>query len=138
MVKTGWNIRWRYAIVNAKESEQFRFQNLDVQTVFDVSRNIFKKNYGKIEEIYCEQEIDSELGLVIGTITESKELINHALERKGGRIDMCNEIPKIWISLHISIISFSFFTTSESTWNNLFLPDSQFPSEQILCPVPLF
>lgn len=53
-----------------------------MQTVFDVSRNIFKKNYGRIEDIYREQEIDSELGLVIGTITESKELINHALERK--------------------------------------------------------
>ena len=66
-----------------------------MKTVFDVSRNIFKKNYGKIEDIYREQEIDSELGIVIGTITESIELINHALERKGGRMNMCTALEEL-------------------------------------------
>ena len=86
---------YKMNLIQVRESEQLRFQNPDVQTVFDVSRNIFKKNYGKIEDIYREQEIDSELGLVIGTITESKELINHALERKGGRMNMCTALEEL-------------------------------------------
>ena len=52
---------YKMNLIQVRESEQLRFQNPDVQTVFDVSRNIFKKNYGKIEDIYREQEIDSEL-----------------------------------------------------------------------------
>lgn len=86
---------YKMNLIQVRESEQLRFQNPDVQTVFDVSRNIFKKNYGRIEDIYREQEIDSELGLVIGTITESKELINHALERKGGRMNMCTALEEL-------------------------------------------
>lgn len=86
---------YKMNLIQVRESEQLRFQNPDVKTVFDVSRNIFKKNYGKIEDIYREQEIDSELGLVIGTITESKELINHALERKGGRMNMCTALEEL-------------------------------------------
>ena len=86
---------YKMNLIQVRESEQLRFQNPDVQTVFDVSRNIFKKNYGKIEDIYREREIDSELGLVIGTITESKELINHTLERKGGRMNMCTALEEL-------------------------------------------
>lgn len=86
---------YKMNLIQVRESEQLRFQNPDVQIVFDVSRNIFKKNYGRIEDIYRKQEIDSELGLVIGTITESKELINHALERKGGRMNMCTALEEL-------------------------------------------
>lgn len=86
---------YKMNLIQVRESDQFRFRNPDVQTVFDVSRNIFKKNYEKIEGIYREQEIDSELGIVIGTITESKEFINHALERKGGRMNMCAALEEL-------------------------------------------
>ena len=86
---------YKMNLIQVRESDQFRLRNPDVQTVFDVSRNIFKKNYEKIEGIYREQEIDSELGIVIGTITESKEFINHALERKGGRMNMCAALEEL-------------------------------------------
>lgn len=86
---------YRMTLIQVRESEQFRFQNEDVRTVFEVSRDIFKKDYAKIEDIYREREIDSELGLVIGAITESKELINHALERKGGRMNMCTALEEL-------------------------------------------
>lgn len=58
-------------------------------------RNIFKREYGKISDVYKNQEIDSELGLVIGAITESQELINQALERKGGRMNMCKALEEL-------------------------------------------
>lgn len=86
---------YKMNLIQVRESEQLRFQNEDVSTVFEVSRNIFKKDYEKIEDIYREREIDSELGLVIGAITESKELINHALKRKGGRMNMCTALEEL-------------------------------------------
>jgi len=86
---------YRMNLIQVRESEQLRFRNKDVHTVFEVSRNIFKKDYGKIGDIYRDREIDPELGLVIGTITESKELINHALERKGGRMNMCTALEEL-------------------------------------------
>ena len=82
-------------LVQVRDSENLRFQNPDVRTVFEVSRNIFKKEYGKIEEIYREQDIDSELGIVIGSITDSRELINLALKRKGGRMNMCTALEEL-------------------------------------------
>ena len=82
-------------LVQVRDSENLRFQNPDVRTVFEVSRNIFKKEYGKIEEIYREQDIDSELGIVIGSITDSRELVNLALKRKGGRMNMCTALEEL-------------------------------------------
>ena len=46
---------------------------------------------------YKDQAISTELGLVIGAITESQQLIDHALEleQKGGRINMCNALEEL-------------------------------------------
>ena len=86
---------YRMNLLQVRDSGQFNFQNEDVRTVFEVSRNIFKRDYKKITDTYQEREIDSELGLVIGTITESQELINQALERKGGRMNMCTALEEL-------------------------------------------
>ena len=86
---------YRMNLIQVRESEQLKFQNEDVCTVFEVSRNIFKGDYGKIEDIYRDREIDPELGIVIGAITESKELINHALEKRGGKMNMCTALEEL-------------------------------------------
>ena len=82
-------------LVQVRESEKFSFQNRDVRTVFEISRNIFKKDYAKIRNIYREQEIDAQLGIVIGSITDSRDLINHALKKKGGRMNMCTALEEL-------------------------------------------
>ena len=86
---------YRMNFIQVWDSGQFNFKNPDVRTVFEVSRNIFKREYNKITDVYKNREIDSELGLVIGAITESKELINQALERKGGRMNMCKALEEL-------------------------------------------
>lgn len=86
---------YKMNLIQVRESESFQFHNADVQTVFDVSRHILKGDYEKITDLYSGQEIDSELGLVIGAITESRELMNHALERKGGRMNMCSALEQL-------------------------------------------
>ena len=69
----------------------------DVDTVLDVSRAIYARDYQKINRKYKDQAISTDLGLVIGAITESQQLIDHALEleRKGGRVDMCNALEEL-------------------------------------------
>lgn len=57
---------------------------------------IYEKKYGKITSIYKDQRITSELGIVIGAITESQELINYAATLgKGGQIDMCTALKEL-------------------------------------------
>ena len=47
--------------------------------------------------MYRDKELPSDLGLVIGAITESQQLINHALEseQKGGQVNMCNALEEL-------------------------------------------
>ena len=47
-------------------------------------------------EVYSQQAFPAELGIVIGAITESQELIDHAVEseRKGGKINMCTALEE--------------------------------------------
>lgn len=86
---------YKMNLIQVRDSEQFHFENPGVHAVFEVCRNIFKREYEKISDVYKNQEIDSELGLVIGAITESQELINQALERKGGRMNMCKALEEL-------------------------------------------
>ena len=58
------------------------FHNSDVDTVFDISRTLYERNFEKINTIYKEKSIPAELGLVIGAITESQKLINLATVSK--------------------------------------------------------
>lgn len=73
---------YKMNLIQVRDSEKFHFKNPDVHAVFEVSRNIFKREYGKISDVYKNQEIDSEIGLVIGAITESQEIMNQALKQK--------------------------------------------------------
>ena len=56
-----------------------------------------QKNYEKIREMYQDQETSASLGLVIGAVTESQQLIDHALrsEQEGGPMNMCNALEEL-------------------------------------------
>ena len=88
---------YRMNLIQVRSSESLRFSNPDVNTVFDVSRSIYERDYAKIRDVYRDKELPSDLGLVIGAITESQQLINHALEseQKGGQVNMCNALEEL-------------------------------------------
>lgn len=88
---------YRMNLIQVRSSESLRFSNSDVNIVFDVSRSIYARDYMKIKEVYRNHDIPADLGLVIGAITESQKLIDHALEseQKGGRINMCNALEEL-------------------------------------------
>ena len=57
---------------------------------------IYGKNYGKITSIYKDQNLTNELGIVIGAITGSQELINYAAsEKEGGQFNMCTALDEL-------------------------------------------
>ena len=88
---------YKMNLLQVRESGSLRFKNSDVDIVFDVSRAIYEHNFEKINTLYKNQAIPAELGVVIGAITESQELINHALksEEKGGQIYMCTALEEL-------------------------------------------
>lgn len=71
---------YKMNLVEIKKSNTMKFHNDDVNMVFDLSRSIYERNYDKINRVYKDCAIPTEIGLVIGAITESQELINQALE----------------------------------------------------------
>ena len=88
---------YRMNLIQVRSSESLRFSNPDVNTVFDISRSIYERDYAKIRDVYRDKELPSDLGLVIGAITESQQLINHALEseQKEGHVKILTSAKKI-------------------------------------------
>ena len=88
---------YKMNLIQLKDSEGLHFKNKDVQTIFELSRLIYQKKYGKITSIYKSKEITSELGIVIGAITESQQLINYAAEMEigGGQFNMCRALEEL-------------------------------------------
>lgn len=88
---------YKMNLIEVRNSEPLRFHNPDVDTVFDVSRSIYERNFDKINTIYRDKKISAELGVVIGAITESQKLIDQALKSKkeGGQINMCGALEEL-------------------------------------------
>lgn len=88
---------YRMNLLELRTSGSLQFHNQDVNTVFDISRSIYERDYNKINTVYKDRLIASELGVVIGAITQSKELIDHALEleQKGGQVNMCSALEEL-------------------------------------------
>ena len=68
-------IDYRMNLLQVRDSSQYIFQNGDVQTVFEISR-------------------ESELLTVIGKITDSKAIIKQGLESKEG-VNMCKALENL-------------------------------------------
>ena len=88
---------YKFNLIELRKSEHLKFHNDDVDKIFNISRFIFDEKYDKITDIFKEENISSELAMVIGCITESQKLINDAVEseEKGGSVNMCKELEKL-------------------------------------------
>lgn len=88
---------YKMHLLQVRTSNFLKFQNTDINTVFDISRSIYNHDYLKINNLYHTQNISSELGMVIGAITESQQLIDHALDSElhGGEINMCTALEEL-------------------------------------------
>ena len=87
-------VDYRMNLLQVRDSSQYIFQNEDVQTVFEISREIFEEKFDKIKEQYKDRDIKSELLTMIGKITDSKEMIKQGLEREVD-VNMCKALEKL-------------------------------------------
>lgn len=85
----------RMNLLQIRESSKYHFNNEDVQIVFEISSDIFAKQFDKIKKKYGKREIASELAMVIGTITESEVFIHQATKCEGSEINMCNALEEL-------------------------------------------
>ena len=81
-------------LVQICESDKYRFHDDDVRTVFELSREIMRGNFDRINEKYKDKKVKSELVTVVGKITDSKELMKHR-EKKEAEINMCTALEKL-------------------------------------------
>ena len=88
---------YKFNLIEVRNSENLKFNNKDVSTIFDITRFIYNREYDKINHIYKEQTIPTELALVIGSITETQKIIDDALklEKKGERMNMCKALEEL-------------------------------------------
>ena len=84
---------YKMNLVQVRDSEQYVFHNEDVKTVFEISREIFKGNFDKINTEYKDKEIKSELLTVIGKITDSAELMHQGSSKEV--VSMCTALEKL-------------------------------------------
>lgn len=87
---------YKMNLVQLRKSGKLQFHNSDVETVFNISRFIYEHGFEKIRSSYKDKSIPAELGLVIGSITGYRKIIDQALEaeRKGGEIYMCKALEE--------------------------------------------
>ena len=63
----------------------------------DVIRCIYNRDYDKINEVYKDKPLDTELALVIGSITKSQKIIDQALklESEGEQMQMRKALQEL-------------------------------------------
>ena len=66
---------YKMNLLEVRDSDRYVFNNTDVQSVFEITREIFAGHFEKIQEKYGNKEMGSDLLTVVGQMTGSKELI---------------------------------------------------------------
>ena len=85
---------YRMNLLQVRESSQYHFDNEDVQTIFEITRFIYQGEFAKVKEFYGEKTVKSDVGAVIGVMTDSSLIVEEALESEGG-MNMCTALEKL-------------------------------------------
>ena len=81
-------------LLQVKNSEEYSFANNDVETVFQISRKIYEKDFDWIFNNYKDKDIKAELGIIIGKITDSNFIINQSSDGKEV-VNMCTALEEL-------------------------------------------
>ena len=85
---------YRMNLLQVGESERYHFNNEDVQDVFETARHIYKGEFNQVKEMFGERNVKSDVGAMIGVMTDSDLIIERAYESKGG-MNMCTALEKL-------------------------------------------
>ena len=84
---------YKMNLLEVRNSDRYVFNNTDVQSVFEITRDIFAGHFEKIQEKYGSKELGSDLLTVIGQMTGSKELVR--MSRNMEVNNMCTALEKL-------------------------------------------
>ena len=73
---------YRMNLLQVQESENYRFSNEDVQDVFEAVRHIYKGEFNQVKEMFRERNVKSDVGAMIGVMTDSDLIIERAYKSK--------------------------------------------------------
>lgn len=75
---------YKINLLQLTKAENHPFQHAEVQAFFQFCNLLYKKNFAKVLSLYSNDTFTAELGLAVGAVTGSKELINYTLNEKNG------------------------------------------------------
>lgn len=88
---------YKMNLLEIRKSGSMVFNNQDVKNVFDLVRRIYNEEFSKINELYDNIDLNPEVGIAVGSITNNQKLVRHALsiKEKGGQFNMCSALEKL-------------------------------------------
>lgn len=84
---------YKMNLLEVRNSDRYVFNNTDVQSVFEITRDIFAGHFERIQEKYGNKGLGSDLLTVIGQMAGSKELIRMSRNREVN--NMCTALEKL-------------------------------------------
>ena len=85
---------YRMNLLEVGKSERYCFNNRDVQDIFEAARHIYKGEFTQVKEMFGERNISSDVGAMIGVMTDSNQIIEQAYKSEGG-MNMCTALEKL-------------------------------------------
>ena len=87
---------YKMNLLQAAKSEEYQFENEDVQIVFEAVRYFYQGEFEKIEKVFGDKEIEPDVGAMIGAITGNEQIVEEALRREGGsKMKMCTALVQL-------------------------------------------
>ena len=83
-------------LIEVKKSGTLKFHNEDVRMLFDICRMIYEKDIARVNAVYNEQAVATDIFLAVGAVTNSQRIINDALEaeKEGKSMKMCKALQE--------------------------------------------
>lgn len=85
---------YRMNLLQVGESGKYRFDNDDVQTAFEIARYIYQGKFDMVRGLFGDKTVKSDVGAMIGVMTDSDLIVEKALESEGG-MNMCTALEKL-------------------------------------------
>ena len=83
--KVGSESDYKMNLLEVRDSGKYIFNNTDVQSVFEITRETFAGHFDAIREKYGDKELGAELLTMIGQMTGSKKIVSMGIKQGGGQ-----------------------------------------------------
>lgn len=91
--KVGSEKDYKMNLLEVHDSGKYIFDNTDVQSVFEITRETFAGHFDAIREKYGDKELGAELLTMIGQMTGSKKLVSMGINKEAD--NMCTALEKL-------------------------------------------